>query len=260
MNAASRFHGSLALLATTFLLAITTASAQTPNHLYDFNGSYADAFGGPAMVPDGGTLNPTNYTFAANQGLNLSNALANTGNYTVLIDFSFSNLSGYRKILDFKDRGPDAGLYNRSTELYFYPVVGGPAGAFVADTLARMVLTRDAVTNQITGYVNGVQQFSFTDSSGLGIFTGPNGIMRFFEDDFSTGGEASAGLVDRIALWDSVLSPAQVATLGGPGPIAGPTPPPAGVPEGGSTLVMFAAALLVIEFVRRRYALLCGKL
>ena len=42
---------------------------------YELNGSFADALGGPAINPDNGTLNPTNYSFGPNQGLNVLNAV-----------------------------------------------------------------------------------------------------------------------------------------------------------------------------------------
>ena len=91
---------------------------------YELNGSFADALGGPAINPDSGTLNPTNYSF------------------------------------------------------------------------------------------NGVQQISFTDATGLAIFTGPNDIMRFFEDDVITGTqEASAGVVDFIKIYKGALTAAEVRAL-----------------------------------------------
>ena len=53
------------------------ALAATVAHIYELNGSLADSLGGPALVAAGGTLNATNYSFAANQGLSLLNGLAN---------------------------------------------------------------------------------------------------------------------------------------------------------------------------------------
>src|SRR6476659_3669377 len=88
-------------------------------HDYELNGSYADEFGGPAVVPAGGTLNATNYSFGANEGLSLSNAI-DSSNYSIELDFQFSTTSGYRKIIDFNDRADDEGLYNYNTDLNFY--------------------------------------------------------------------------------------------------------------------------------------------
>ena len=38
---------------------------------YELNSSFADALGGPAINPDSGTLNPTNYSFGPNAELRL---------------------------------------------------------------------------------------------------------------------------------------------------------------------------------------------
>ena len=51
------------------------AYAASVAHIYELNGSLADSLGGPALSAAGGTLNATNYSFAANQGLSLQNGL-----------------------------------------------------------------------------------------------------------------------------------------------------------------------------------------
>ena len=64
------------------------------------------------------------------------------------------------------------------------------------------------------GYVNGVQQISFTDSTGLAVFDATGNIMRFFEDDLNTGQrEASAGVVDFIRIYNGALTAAEVRAL-----------------------------------------------
>src|SRR5262245_20228695 len=75
-------------------------AAATLSHLYDLNDSLADAFGGPALLADGGTLNATNYSFNNNQGLRLINGLADTSNYSVAMKMTIFNTTFYKKILD----------------------------------------------------------------------------------------------------------------------------------------------------------------
>lgn len=225
--------GTLAFAA--FVASITSA---TEIHRYELNGSYADSHGGPSLVPNGGSLSATAYTFGENQGLSLSNALADTGNYSILVDFSFSDLTGYNRIIDFKNGATDYGLYTLNAALDFYPFAGGSADVFLPDTLARLVLTRDSTTNTVSGYVNGIQQFTFNDSTfGEGIFSGPDGIMKFFIDD---GSDASAGLVDRIVIYDSPLTAGEVLALGGPT-----------VPEPGSTALFLSGAFVAIAVGKR---------
>ena len=62
------------------ITAITIAAA-IPAHAttltYSLNGSYAeDSHSGPPLVPYGGTLSPTGYSFGVNEGLSLSGVLA----------------------------------------------------------------------------------------------------------------------------------------------------------------------------------------
>lgn len=216
------------------------AQAASPSHVYQLNGSLADQNGGPPLVADGGTLDATGYSFAPNQGLSLSNVLGSV--YTIDFESSFSSLNGFRKLVDFKDRGADAGLYNLNAALNFYPVTTGSVSAFATDTLARVTITRDGA-GLFTGYVNGVQQIQFTDSSSRATFSGPAQIAHFFEDDGATGfGEASAGRANYIQIFDSALSAADVATLGAPAP----------VPEPQTYALMLAGLLLTAGAARAR--------
>ena len=195
------------------LLLLSGRAASVLIHDYQFSGNFADSLGGPALVPlnGTGTLNPTSYSFAAGQGLSLSSGLPSAGNYSIVADFSFATTSGYRKIVDFKTQTADAGLYNLSTALNFYPVTTGASGSFASNVQLSLAFTRDSATNKVTGYVNGLQKITFTDGTSLAVFTGANSEMRFFIDDSTTSfNEASAGVVDRLRIYDGALTAAQV--------------------------------------------------
>ena len=206
----------LAFIAAACLsLAAVSQSSGALTHEYSLDGTFADSLGGPSLLPNGGVLNPTDYSFDPNQGLTLSNALTNPAEYSILLDFSFSILNGYRRILDFKNRASDTGLYNLATAVNFYNVASGGA-VFAPDTPARLVITRDAATGLVTAYVNGLTQISFIDGSNLAVFDAGNAIMHFFIDDLAAPNEASAGRVSEIAIYDTALPAADVAVLGGP--------------------------------------------
>jgi hypothetical protein len=176
--------------------------------------------------------------------LSLSNALSDAANYSIETVFNFSSLSGYRKIIDFKDLSSDTGLYNLHTALNFYNVATGPTGAFAPNVDARLVITRDSTTDLVNGYVNGTLQISFTDSSGLGIFSAANNIIQFFKDDFATGQrEASDGVVDLIRIYDAPLTAAEVAALSNPD---------AAVPEPSTLVACFVAGLFSVTAYSRR--------
>jgi Concanavalin A-like lectin/glucanases superfamily len=198
-------------------LAASPASAGL-THDYEFNGNLNDSLGGPALTSLGGTIGASSFTFGQNQGLSLSSALASAGTYTIDLSFEFDNLSGYEKIIDFKNLTSDNGLYTLNTNLNYFlgGNINGPT-TLTPGTFMRVDLTRDASTNLVTAYVNGVAQFSFTDSSSDATFSAANNIINFFHDDTVTGGrEASPGSVNQIRIYDTALSASDVAALGGP--------------------------------------------
>ena len=200
----------------SLLLALPSAWGATITHDYNLTNSLNDLVGSTPLNSDGGSVTGAGYAFGADQGLNVSSALSNAGNYSILMDFSFQVLSGYRKILDFKNLASDNGLYNLNTDLNYYNFSFGPTGALTADTLARVIITRDSNTQLVTGYVNGVSEISFTDSTSDAVFNATNGIIRFFEDDTVTGGrESSAGLATHISIYDGALTSGEVGALGG---------------------------------------------
>jgi hypothetical protein len=222
-------------------------------HDYEFNGTYADTLGGPALVPAGGMLDPffQRYDFLANQGLSLSNALPNNSVYTIDMSFFFSDLTFFRKILDFKNLTPENGLYNFNTMLQLLrapdPTLGGPNAALAPTTYARVDVTRDA-SSLLVIYVNGAVQISINDTGKVGVFDGPNSIIQFFKDDIDNDPiDASAGVVSQIRIYDTALSPDQVRGLGGPKLNLALIPEPSGL-----VLLGTGAVGLLGYMVRRR--------
>jgi hypothetical protein len=150
--------------------------------------------------------------FPEGNGLRLaptSGVIAN-GVYTIVILFEFDTVRGYRKVLDFKNGTSDSGLYVFNDFLSFFPGVIGTA-TLTPNVYYQVVLTRDAA-GTVTGYIDGVQQFSFSDTSQLAEIDS-NNALRFFRDDNVQGTESSGGSVARIRLYDAALTAAQVAAL-----------------------------------------------
>jgi len=221
------------VVVSLFLTAKAASASAILVHDYELNGNLGDALGGPSLVAYGGTLGASGYTFGANQGLSLSSGI-NASDYSIVLDFSIANTSGYRKLIDFKSRASDNGLYNLNTALDFYPQPAGPALALQANTVRRVTLTRDGSTNTTNGYVNGVVQFTFVDGSAVSTFSDPGNIVNFFMDDFATSQrEASAGFADAIRIYDGALTAGEVA------------PPLASVPEPMS-LVLLGSGIVAL--------------
>jgi len=187
-----------------FQNTLSSTIPTAPDLLPFVQGTYA-----PAVI--GGT--PTTvYNFGRNEGLPLdTTSLLISDNYTIAALFSFDAISGYRRILDFKNRTSDTGLYTLNGQLNFYnQASGGPAVGH--GTFFEAVLSRDSSTNLISAYFNGTPVFSFTDSSSLGVISAAN-LLNIFQDDLATPGEASSGSVAGIRIFDNVLTDAEVADL-----------------------------------------------
>ena len=185
----------------------TSAPAGPLIHNYQLNGSFADLFGGPAMSSGGGALGTTEYTFAAGQGPSLSGAVP-VSHYSIEMRFVISDTTNFRKLIDFKNRSADAGLYNNNTALNLYPLALGPPAAITAGVPVTVVLTRDDTTDTVNGYVDGVLQFSVSDPGGLATFTASGAIAQFMRDDPITSGvEQSAGSMDYVKIYDAPIVP-----------------------------------------------------
>jgi hypothetical protein len=195
-----------AAMLAAFAFAAVPANAALI-HDYTLNHTLADAKGGAAITNNGGALGATGITFAANQGPTLG-GFSNFAVYSVEVAFSFDSAPGYRKILDFKSLASDNRLNALNQNLDFHPMTTSPSVDFTSGKIANVVLTRDAAGLTV-GYVDGVAKISFSDTSGLGVFTS---AINFLSDDFVTGGrEASSGFVDYVRIYDTALTAAQVA-------------------------------------------------
>jgi len=122
------------------LMSVGAASiAGADTFTYELNGSLAESNGGPSLVSYGGTLGSTGYTFGVNQGLSLSDTGISNA-YSIDIRFYFddvnASLDGYQRILDFKNRTSDSGLYSASSQLVLFSTSGSgdpSAGSQVHD-------------------------------------------------------------------------------------------------------------------------------
>jgi hypothetical protein len=249
----------VALLPLVAILVALSAPARavSESHLYLLNQSLNDVHGGPSLVSFGGSITAAGYSFAVgSSGLALSNVLTDS-DYSIDLSISFSELSAYRRIVAFKS-SPDSdnGFYTHSSAaagspgvpdaaLNFYRGAGyaslyveGASNVVVLNTPTRVTLTRSSA-GMVTGYVNGVQQFSFDDANGQALFTGPGAIARFFDDENQV--EDPAGIASYIRIYDTALDGAQVAALTVP------------VPEP-ETYVLMLAGLGLVGFAARRRA------
>jgi hypothetical protein len=138
--------------------------------------------------------------------------------YSMAVLFRFDTVTGYRRVLDVRGGFRESGLYTRSGVLDFYPVANGSGPPITADAYVQVVLTRDSAS-KVTGYVNGAQQFQFTDSTNEAVISNDlfSGIRLYWFFDNEYGGtihtEESSGAVARIRLWNRALTGGEVSNL-----------------------------------------------
>jgi hypothetical protein len=146
--------------------------------------------------------------FPQGNGLAVSTAgVIPTTTYSIVVLFRFADVSGFRRIVDFQNGTSDTGLYNFSGSLTFFGGSSGSGGAITpssgGDPYHEVLLTRDP-GGEVVGYLDGAEQFRFSDSTGIAVIH-PGQTLRFFADDSSISGEEAAGAVARIGLYDGPL-------------------------------------------------------
>lgn len=204
-----------------------SASAATLIHDYEFVNTLADSLGGPALVPNGGTVSSDRYTFSANQGLALSSwttTPTDSSNYTLDLSFKFNSPENfdYAKIVDFKGGLSDEGLYRNSGRLDFYGGSAGPVDSIPLDQYLRIVITRDG-SGLVTGYINGVSQLSFSDGSNQAIFDATGNIINILQDDNAFRDVPLPGEINQFRIYSGAMTAPEVLALGGPKPVPEPS-------------------------------------
>jgi hypothetical protein len=136
--------------------------------------------------------------------------LISSDDYSVEMIFELSDRdNAWRRLLDSEDRGSDDGMYiDPSNNLDSYPVAAGSGSLFTPNAFFDVFVTVDP-SHTVNGYFGGVQQFSETTDT-LDVATNSLG---FFLDNVVGGaqGEWSAGNIALIKLFDTALTPSQVA-------------------------------------------------
>lgn len=133
------------------------------------------------------------------------------GDYTISILFRFEEIQSWKRILDFKNRATDWGIYGYYGNLNFYPLITGAGGAIEPGQYVQVVFVRKADGGAV-GYVNGVREISFADDTSAAIPSEVSHLI-FFQDDLAVPNETSAGAVARIRIFDRALTAAQVGAL-----------------------------------------------
>ncbi len=215
MNLQPLFGCQFGTLIAVLLIAMPSVSAKADLVTdYQFNNSFSTSIG---SAPDFVTVGPsgsfvtdmvggqsrTVWSFPEVHGLRLdTSGFLSASEYTIGMLSSFNDVSSYRRILDTQGAADDFGLYNynASNTLAFYSNSPGTE-VFGTNQYVSIVLTRTN-SGQVTGYLDGVQSFTFDDS----VFQRATitSDLVFFRDDTTFGSENSSGEIARVQLFVTV--------------------------------------------------------
>jgi hypothetical protein len=248
---------------------LTGAHAASTVALYEFNGNFdpvsgvgsgasalvsVDPLSLGAFVSD--TVNGVNRTVyrfdgaafpSTDQGgLQFVNAdLMNPDSYSIEAYFSFDEVSGWRRIVDTRDRTEDTGFYVLNGGLQLYPSNVG-VGAFAADVYNHVILTFDGAT--AVAYLDGVAQS--TQATSYYSLPASNVISLFLDNTISVApNEYSAGKIAWARFYDGALN-ADEALAAYRAAVDFEVPPP--IPEPSTYALMLTGGAAMLLALRRR--------
>ena len=182
---------------------------------------------------------------AAQGGLQFVNAnLMNANSYSIEMYFSLDAISGWRRIIDTKDRSEDTGFYVLNGGLQLYPSNLG-AGTFNANTYYHVILTFDGAT--AVAYLNGSPES--TQATSYYSLPVSNVISLFLDNTAGPAqNEYSAGRIAWARFYDGALNSTEA--LAAYGAASRFDPGPTSTPEPSAFALMMAGALCLAG---RRY-------
>jgi hypothetical protein len=157
---------------------------------------------GPELEPLGGDVEHGQYLFEAGQGLRIPDAGV-TDHYAIQLNLLYHGGDSYQKIIDFKNRASDGGLYFYQGHLTFYTLANG--GAPQPEQEHRLRLERDRNTRIVRGYLDLRPIFAFIDLDDDAVFE--KGAGSLFVDDLSTKNEQGPGAFRSLNVWGPAAAP-----------------------------------------------------
>lgn len=149
--------------------------------------------------------------FDSNNGVAMFSTAGVVSNqsYTVVVLFSLNQTFDNYRLLDFKNGTSNNGLYCSFDRVVFTSKGGSDNRVLTPNNFVQLAMSRNTAGN-VAVYVNGISQFSFVDTNSDALLEG--NTLRFFRDNAGDG-EASAGFVARIRLYNTALSSNEIAAL-----------------------------------------------
>lgn len=198
---------STSLLLIVFCV-VTMTNAQTLKADYQFQGNLnSSVVGAPAMMNltgsggansfvtdtvDGYMRQSLRFPFNSGVAVNTTGVIPNTS-YTVVVLFRFDQLTGYRRVMDTTNGSNQCGGY--ILDYRFESEATTNNSVLFPNLYVQGTLVREA-SGRVRVYRDGYLKVDVANDDGC--FAISNNLIRFFQDDFQQGGEASPGNVARI--------------------------------------------------------------
>jgi hypothetical protein len=222
---------AVAFAATLGAAVLSSTAAASLVADYRFNGNFSSSVAGADDVfpnGDGTTFGPTSaagcrrqaLSFPAGHGLGMhTDELPPAGPYTLIVQVRFETVpvEDYVRVINwFPSFTNDNGLYLYDGKLDFYDTTAVESDHLGTtqvqpNQFVEIAVTRDA-SELLTGYVDGIPQFSYSDASDQAVSTHPVGNVYFFVDDAD---EESAGTVARLRVYNSALAADEITNTVG---------------------------------------------
>jgi Tol biopolymer transport system component len=229
MHRYSVFSKLLTILgAAVFFAAFeSTLHAQALKADYQFQGNLdSSVAGAPAMQNLTGAAGANSFQndtvdgysrqslrFPKDSGVSVNTAgLIPNDAYTAVILFRMDELDGYRRIIDAMGGLQDnCGGYINNSRFDGESQTNTNANPILWPQLyTQVVIVREA-SGRVRAFREGRVKLDVANDSGC--FQISSNLLRFFQDDTEAGGEASAGNVARIRLYDAPMTDSQVRAL-----------------------------------------------
>jgi hypothetical protein len=154
------------------------------------------------------------WSFPDRGGLRHDNATPTvvTGSYSISMLMRYNPMDGgYARLIDFSSSTQDTGIYKLGNGVSFYPVGTFASGSFVQDQDVFVSITRDAGTQLVSLYINGVPSGTYTDINNL---YAPSATVVYFLMDNTTGNaaiyETDPGVIAYLQVRDTPMTPEEV--------------------------------------------------
>ena len=154
------------------------------------------------------------WSFPVSGGLRYDNAAPTivTGSYSISMLMRYDPMdSGYARLIDFSNSTEDTGIYKLGDGVSFYPVGTFASGSFVSGQDVFVTITRDAATQLVSLYINGVPSGTYADTGDL---YAPSASTVYFLMDNTTGpaaiSETDPGVIAYLQVRDTPMTPAEV--------------------------------------------------